>query len=153
MLTDRRCHILHVTGNDTDHLLLVELIQKTPDLVLEQAKSANNALERLKSSAQADRPNLIMIDWLLPGPLAGDGLLSMLKSSKTFRSIPVIVIASTIDPPEIDRIYGLGASCVVQHDSELTKLTAAAELIYGFWGSVASLPFCDPAKPAKASKF
>jgi len=153
MLTDRRCHILHVTGNDTDHLLLVELIQKTPALVLEQAKSASNALERLKSSSQADRPNLIMIDWLLPGPMSGDGLLSTLKTNRTFRSIPVIVIASAIDPPEIDRIYGLGASCVIHRHNELEKFTAAVELVYGFWGTVASLPFCDPAKPAQASKF
>ena len=153
MLTDRRCHILHVTGNDTDHLLLVELIQKTPALVLEQARTAGNALERLKSSVQADRPNLMMIDWVLKGSMTGAGLLSTLKADKTFRSIPVIVIATTIEPPEIDRIYGLGASCVIHRHSELEKFTAAVELVYGFWGSVASLPFCDPAKPAKVSKF
>jgi two-component system, chemotaxis family, response regulator Rcp1 len=150
MFYDHRCHILHVTDNDPDHRLLVELIQKKPTLVLERASTAAECLDRLRSSPQADRPNLIMIDWMLPGVMLADELLTTLKTDKIFRSIPVLVFTSTIQPGEIDRIYGLGANCVIFRNFDLDEFVEAVEMIYGFWGTIASLPYCDPAKPATA---
>ena len=150
MFINHHCHILHVTDNDADHRLFGELVDKNPALVLDHATSAIEALNKLNSAGQKERPNFVWIDWVLSGAMSGEELLAALKSDHVFKSIPVLVFANALAPGDIKKIYGLGASCVVMRKLALDEFAHTVDLIYRFWGSIATLPYCDPAKPAIA---
>lgn len=67
---------------------------------LTEAVDANQTLRELKR----DLPDLILVDWMLPG-MSGIDLLRVLKSRAATRDIPVIML--TVRAEEDDRIQGL----------------------------------------------
>jgi CheY-like chemotaxis protein len=150
MPIDHRCHILHVTENDADSRLFSEIAQKSPSLLLHRVKSAAEVFDILRQSQKSTRPNLLLIDWSLSEGRGGAELLTALKADRTFKSIPVLVFVNVWPQADLDRIYGLGASCVVTRELSPEAFADSVELVCRFWGDIASLPYCDPAKPATA---
>ena len=150
MVIAHRCHILHVTENDTKSSLFLDIVKKTPSLLLERVTTAAEAIDVVLQRDRSNRPNLLLLDWELADGHAGAELLTTLKSDRTLRAVPVLVFANALPRIEVQRIYTMGASCVVMPELSPDAFADAVELICTFWGNIASLPYCDPAKPAIA---
>lgn len=110
------------------HVLVVEdeePIRKLVRFALEREdyrvhEAADAQLARVEIAGQ--RPDLIVLDWMLPG-ISGLDFARELKSSESFCDIPIIML--TARGEEEDKVRGLYAGC----DDYLTKPFSAAELI------------------------
>lgn len=83
-----------------------------------EATSAEEGLVRLKDQL----PNLIMIDWMLPG-MDGLSLARLLRQNKRTRELPIIML--TAKGEEADRVEGLDAGA----DDYVTKPFSPRELL------------------------
>jgi chemotaxis family two-component system response regulator Rcp1 len=150
LLIGRRCHILHLTDKEAEHHLLAELAEPSELLVLKHASTGDEALQRLRGAIPPVRPNLVLMSWDLNG-MSGEEFLVTLKSEPAIRAVPVIVFTSDVPHVEIDRIYSLGANCVIEQTLDPDNNTRNLQLLCSFWANVARLPYCEPAHPARFS--
>jgi len=113
-----------VTALDTLSILLVEDNPRDAELTLRAFRKnnlANNilvardgveALEIVFGRASAERPRVILLDLKLP-KLDGLEVLRKLKSDERTRAIPVVVVTSSNQDPDIRTAYDLGANSYV----------------------------------------
>ena len=113
-----------MNGLETLPLLLVEDNPRDAELTLRAFRKnnlANNvlvahdgveALEIVFSRTGADRPRVILLDLKLP-KLDGLEVLRRLKSDERTRAIPVVVVTSSNQDPDIKTAYDLGANSYV----------------------------------------
>ena len=87
----------------------------------------------------APRPDLILLDLLLP---RRDGLevLAEIKTDRTLKCIPVIVMTNSTDDEDIHLCYDLQANCFIRKPVELDQFVAVFRSIESFWLSIADLP-------------
>ena len=109
---------------DALSILLVEDNPRDAELTLRAfAKSnlANNilvahdgveALEIVHGRTGAERPRVILLDLKLP-KLDGLEVLRQLKSDERTRAIPVVIVTSSNQDPDIKTAYDLGANSYV----------------------------------------
>jgi len=83
-----------------------------------EAGSAREALEVIA----ADRPDLILLDWMLPGR-SGLDLAKQLKRDPNTENLPIIMLTARIE--EADLVRGLGAGA----DDYITKPFSPRELM------------------------
>lgn len=87
-------------------------IQRVVRLALKKAgfevTAVNDGREAL-SRAAADRPDVILLDWMMPG-LDGPTTCARLKEDPATRHIPVIFMTARSQEAEIQRGLGLGAA-------------------------------------------
>jgi len=67
-----------------------------------------DALDCVKSARDGDRPDLIVLDWNLPG-MKGEQVLEHLKKDRAVSNIPVVVFTSSSAPSDKARATQLGA--------------------------------------------
>jgi len=113
-----------VSALDTLSILLVEDNPRDAELTLRAFRKnnlANNilvardgveALEIAFGRASAERPRVILLDLKLP-KLDGLEVLRKLKSDERTRAIPVVVVTSSNQDPDIRTAYDLGANSYV----------------------------------------
>jgi two-component system response regulator len=113
-----------VSALDTLSILLVEDNPRDAELTLRAFRKnnlANNilvardgveALEIVFGRASAERPRVILLDLKLP-KLDGLEVLRKLKSDERTRAIPVVVVTSSNQDPDIRTAYDLGANSYV----------------------------------------
>ena len=142
-----RCRILHVTDNEADYRLLAEVVRDDERLSLAWAPTGESALELLGRPPSRESPNVVLLSWVLP-MLSGEEMLRTMKADEKLRTIPVIVSTFTVDVADVQRMYALGASCVVDKPHALDEFYEVIRGFALFWGRVAVLPFCSRANAA-----
>ncbi len=82
------------------HILVVEDEQDIRDLISFQMKSEGHQVTAVDSADKAvtilergDKIDLFIIDWMLPGSMNGLEFTKKLRSHKSFKNSPVIMIA------------------------------------------------------------
>ncbi|MDE2161480.1 MAG: response regulator [Burkholderiales bacterium] len=78
---------------DEDHADIRRLIRMTlefEDCEIHEAPDASAGWEQV----QALRPDMVMLDVMMPGPLNGLDLCRMIKADATLRHVPVIVLSA-----------------------------------------------------------
>lgn len=85
--------------------------------------------EEAEAAIGDDPPDLIVLDWMLPGGLSGIELCRRLRSGKTTQSIPILIL--TARGEEQDRVRGLnvGADDYVVKPFSLPELMARVHAI------------------------
>ena len=78
--------------------------------------------EAARSTLKAERPDLILLDWMLPG-MSGIDYARRLKSAPETRDIPIIML--TAKGEEADKVRGLEAGA----DDYITKPFSTRELV------------------------
>lgn len=73
-----------------------------------QILQASNGEQALQLIAQ-HRPDVILLDWLMPGELTGLDVLKRIKASAEWRDIPVAMVTSQSDGPHIMEGFQNGA--------------------------------------------
>ena len=70
--------------------------------------NGEEALDHFENRPQGDFPDLILLDWNLPG-IKGEQVLEHLKKDKRLRTIPVVIFTSSSAPADRLRATELGA--------------------------------------------
>ena len=135
--------ILMVEHNPHD----VELVQK----ILRDAEVKNNMriakdgvealsfLRREGEYANMPRPNLILLELNLPKK-NGREVLEQIKSDRSLKSIPVLVLTTSQDEEDVLLAYTLQANCYITKPIDSDQFGQVIKNIEEFWLSIVKLP-------------
>ncbi len=99
-----------------------------PGLRIHTSDSGENAL----SLARALRPDLVLLDVMMPG-LDGPGTLTRMRSDPALAQIPVVFMTAKAMPQEVARFRGLGAAGVIAKPFDPMKL---AQQVFAIWEAI-----------------
>jgi CheY-like chemotaxis protein len=89
--------------------------------------------------ANAPRPDLILLDLNLPRK-DGRAVLAEIKSDERLRTIPVVVLTTSVAPDDVQTCYQLHANCFLVKPVDLEAFTSTILAIEEFWFTRARLP-------------
>jgi len=131
-------------------ILLVEDSPRDAELTIRALKKNNlaNRLVHVTDGAQAldflfargkyenrnadDTPRLIMLDLKLP-KVNGLEVLSKLKEDEKLHTIPVVIITSSTEDPDINTAYALGANSYIVKPVQFEKFMEAMSHLGTYW--------------------
>ncbi len=98
-----------VVDDDQEVRSLVRMILESKGMEVEEAATGEEALLKLREGEGDDRPDLVLLDVMMPG-MSGWEVLRELKKDEELRSIPVVML-SALEPtvedmmrPEFDEL-------------------------------------------------
>lgn len=135
----QQVEILLVEDNPHDAELTMRSLKKGQLLnkVL-WVKDGQEALDYLNRSgvysgrAADDQPRLILLDLKMP-KVDGVEVLKRIKSDERLRSIPVVVMTSSSEPPDVVQCYQFGVNSYVVKPVELGEFMEAVAKIGMYW--------------------
>jgi two-component system, response regulator len=134
----------------TIQILLVEDNESDAELCIHALKKVNlaNHLIWLRDGAEAldfifrrgmysernpaGEPNLILLDLRMP-KVDGIEVLKELKGDERMKSIPIIVLTSSTENPDLEECYRLGANSFVSKPIEFDAFADTAAKIGMYW--------------------
>lgn len=135
--------ILMVEDNPDDVTLTTEALKETKIAVnLNVVENGIQAIQYLKKENEYKdvvRPDLILLDLNLP-KMDGREVLSELKSSKSIRNIPVVVLTTSMAEEDIMQAYELQANCYITKPIDLNQFERVVRSIEEFWFTIVKLP-------------
>jgi len=96
-------------------------------------------LRREDGYADAERPDLILLDLNLPRK-SGHEVLAEVKSDPLLRKIPIVVLTTSTATEDVELSYDLHANVFVSKPVDFDHFTAVVKKIDDFFLTVASLP-------------
>lgn len=96
------------------------------------ARDGAEALDVLFGPQAGPPPRLVMLDLKLPKRTGLEVLAAMRQDPRT-RAVPVVILTSTDDQPEIDSCYRLGANSFVRKPVEFAAFSEAVRQIGMYW--------------------
>ncbi|HXR78198.1 MAG TPA: response regulator [Bryobacteraceae bacterium] len=135
-----RCRILHVTDDDAQHCLLMNILKPDNSFSIERIQTGIQALKALHSRATDQLPNLVIIPWIMP-LLTSREFTTEMKSDERTRAIPLIVMSASLPSEEIVALYEAGVSCVVTTGTDYDSLCAALKALKNLWVDWVMLPY------------
>jgi chemotaxis family two-component system response regulator Rcp1 len=139
----RPIDILLVEDNPGDVRLIREAFHGGK--VLNQLSTVSDGFQALAflrkqgSYAQANRPDLILLDLNLPRK-DGREVLGEIKADPNLRRIPVVIVTSSQAEEDILKSYNTYANCYVTKPVDLEKFVAVVRSIEDFWLTIVKLP-------------
>ena len=109
---------------------------------VEDGVEAMEFLCRQGKFAQAERPDLILLDLNLPRK-DGREVLEELKADPDLQMIPVVILTTSQAEQDIIRSYKLHANCYITKPVNFERFLEVVQSIENFWLTVVALP---PAK-------
>jgi len=106
---------------------------------VEDGVEAMAFLRRQGQYADAPRPDLILLDIIMPRK-NGHEVLEEVKSDPDLRSIPVVVMTSSDDEDDIRDAYNRHVNCYVTKPVDLDQFVAVVKSIETFWFTIVKLP-------------
>lgn len=102
--------------------------------VLEVVTDGVEALDRLRGTDARDRsrPDVVLLDLNLPRK-DGKAVLREMKSDSELRRIPVVVLTTSTDQPDIDDAYDLGANAYLEKPTDFGGYLRLVRLLDDFW--------------------
>ncbi|MFP5039632.1 response regulator [Parasediminibacterium sp. JCM 36343] len=136
-------HILLVEDNAGDILLTKEaLSEANPDIhvsVVTDGEQATDFLDKAGGYADAEMPNLILLDINLPRK-NGHEVLLHIKSDERLRHIPVIILTTSSFDKDVKDAYRNFASCFITKSVEVDEFMEIVAKIVNLWVGIAKLP-------------
>lgn len=99
---------------------------------IQVARDGAEALELLLGEQAGPPPRLVMLDLKLPKRTGLEVLTAMRQDPRT-RAVPVVVLTSTDDQPEIDACYRQGVNSFVRKPVEFAAFSEAVRQIGMYW--------------------
>jgi two-component system response regulator len=138
----KECEILIVEDNPNDAELMLRTLRKNhvanQIVVVEDGEEALNFLFRKGKIDQKEGfvpPKVIFLDLKLP-KVHGLEVLSCLKSDDRTKTIPVVIVTSSREDPDIKRAYELGANSYVVKPVEFEDFMKTLGQIGMYWIAV-----------------
>jgi two-component system, chemotaxis family, response regulator Rcp1 len=109
---------------------------------LSVAKDGVEALAMLRKEGvhrNSPRPDIVLLDLNLPRK-SGLEVLSELKDDPELRSIPVVILTTSLSEEDIARSYHAHANCYISKPVDFDKFMAVVRSLENFWLTVVRLP-------------
>ncbi len=139
----RPIDVLLVEDDPDDVFLTRQAIERNKlHLELHVVADGVDALAYLRHEgefADADRPDLILLDLNLPR-VDGRAVLEEIKADPKLRDIPVVVLTTSQAEEDVLRSYHLHANCYVTKPIDLDQFRKVVTDIENFWFTVVRLP-------------
>jgi chemotaxis family two-component system response regulator Rcp1 len=100
---------------------------------------ATSFLRREGKHTDAPRPDLILLDLNLPKK-NGQEVLEDIKLDPQLRTIPVVILTTSVDEEDILRSYKLHANCYITKPVDLDQFLRVVKAIDSFWLTIVKLP-------------
>ncbi len=84
------------------------------------------------SNRHPELPSLILLDLKLP-KLSGMEVLAHIKGEEQTRAIPVVVLTSSREEPDIERCYALGVNSYIVKPVDFSQFKAAITQLGLYW--------------------
>lgn len=140
---NRPIEILLVEDSPSDTELTIEALREAaiPSRLnhVEDGVEAMDYLVRRAGYSKALRPDLILLDLNLPRK-DGRELLAELKSDPDLKTIPVVVLTTSIADQDVIRVYQLQANCYITKPVDFAQFVQVVQSIERFWMEIATLP-------------
>lgn len=138
-------------------ILLVEDNPKDVELTLEALAEQNlanrvitledgvEAMDYLRSEGkyrkrQPGQPSVILLDIKMPR-MDGIEVLQAIKNDPALRFIPVVMLTSSREEPDLKKCYDLGVNAYVVKPVSFKEFFAAVQQLGIFWAMLNELPF------------
>jgi CheY-like chemotaxis protein len=89
--------------------------------------------------ANAPRPDIILLDLNLP-KMDGREVLAHIKEDESLKTIPVVVLTTSVAEADIVKSYHLRANCYLSKPVQLNEFEALVKSINDFWLTGVRLP-------------
>jgi CheY-like chemotaxis protein len=99
------------------------------------------------ASRPSGQPALIMLDLKMPR-LDGMDVLRTVKGDPALKTIPVVVMTSSREEPDLERAYELGANAYVVKPVKFKEFIDAVKQVGSFWALVNEPPPPSVSRPA-----
>jgi len=96
------------------------------------ARDGAEALELLFGEGARLKPKVVLLDLKLPR-VSGLEVLERIRGAEATRTLPVVVLTSSREEPDIRRAYELGANSYVVKPVEFEKFVAAVGEVGQYW--------------------
>jgi|GEM_PF-2702276 len=120
--TTARPVVLHIEDNPMNLRLMRQIFTARPEFELQEATSAEAALERI----QQQRPDLILMDINLPG-MDGYAALKVLRRDPATRHIPIIAISANAMKGDAERGLAAGFDAYLTKPIDIPAMLASVE--------------------------
>jgi chemotaxis family two-component system response regulator Rcp1 len=142
------------SGGTTLEVLLVEDSPGDVRLTQEALRDANGAIHLHVASdgaeamtflrqegahAHAPRPSLILLDLNLP-KIDGREVLALIKADDRLKTIPIIILTTSVAESDIQASYQLQANCYLSKPVQLEAFESLVKSINDFWLTQVKLP-------------
>lgn len=139
----RQAIVLLVEDNADHAFLTREAFEEAPQKVnLQHVDNGEKCLAFLRRQAPyetAPRPDLILLDIHMPR-MNGYEVMQAMAHDDALRSIPVVVLTTSSEPVDVNRMYQLGCNSYLAKPGDFGVFTAALEQLAGYWFCLALLP-------------
>ena len=134
-------NILLVEDNEGDILLTTEAFEDSKIVnnitALRDGIEAINFFQNIKSREAI--PHLVLLDINLP-KISGHEVLTYIKSSERYKSVPVIMLTTSSSENDILRCYKNHVNCYITKPIDVTDFMKAITKIEDFWINIVSIP-------------
>ncbi len=131
--------ILLIEDNLSDAELTIRALRKSKiDNNLVHLKNGADALEFLFGTGKYEnrdinnKPKVILLDLKMP-KVDGLEVLNQIKKNKLTKAIPVVVLTSSKENPDIERAYSLGANSYIVKPVEFDEFTKVVADLGLYW--------------------
>lgn len=138
-LMDERCDILLVEDNqDDEELALIALEESGVTKEVKVVRDGKEAVDYIFCEGAyahrriEDQPRLIMLDLKLPF-LSGTEVLRRIKTDSRTRKIPVAVLTSSKENPDITTCYDLGVNSYIVKPVDHDQFMAVVRELELYW--------------------
>ena len=126
--------ILLVEDNDADAELTIRALRKR-DLA-NHIRRLTNGAEALEfffgNAGSVPRPRVVLLDIKMP-KVDGLQVLRALREREETRTVPVVVLTSSAEDPDLRAAYALGANSYIVKPVDFEKFTAAVGKLGLYW--------------------
>ncbi len=142
-MSSRNLHFLIADDSPSDiNLFRLALRNYTTAHKISTVSDGEAALDFLRRrGVYADAPNidLLVLDINMP-KRDGHEVLAELKVDLHLRSLPVVILTSSIDHQDVARAYSLLANCYIQKPLDLNSWFEIVPTLEYFWSKMVVLP-------------
>jgi two-component system, chemotaxis family, response regulator Rcp1 len=96
-------------------------------------------LRREGAHAQAPRPDLILLDLNLPR-MDGREVLAQIKSDDGLKTIPTVILTTSVEEKDIVTSYELHANCYLNKPVQFDAFENLVRTVNDFWLTMVKLP-------------
>jgi CheY-like chemotaxis protein len=139
--------LLVVEDSDEDFATLIRVINRvnTLKITIHRCIDGDDALDFLNLAGKytsievRPSPNLIILDLNLPGT-DGREVLDAIKHSENLKTIPVVILSTSLNPKDIDACYRSGANSYMHKPMKFDHLSDSVRIMLDYWFKAAVLP-------------